>query len=277
MSLQTILLTVTPEAAPEAGVLVDVVHATSLRVFEQSNPYDGVNSLKLVASEFSGARSIASSDIQLGELRCVAQACISDVSLLSGDVSLAHVDPALLADPTMSGLMDVMQNSVEVQDLGVDILQQMPALQQGLHGQLSLAELNTLISQVQAQLLNINAFSQAHYGDLTADVEAAMAHIQHSLSDELITSVQVDTSMLMQPHLAGFDHSLPLDATLDGLFTSPESFPLTLDFSSPSSVQEASELFASAGGSSISSTASSADSGDSGFASSSDNGSHNLG
>jgi len=51
------------------------------------------------------------------------------------------------------------------------------------------------------------------------------------------------------------------------LFTSPEAFPLTLDFSSPNSIQEASELFASAGGtSSISSTASSSDT-DSGLSS----------
>ncbi|HEX4917493.1 MAG TPA: hypothetical protein VFV43_06325 [Limnobacter sp.] len=279
MSLQSILLTVNSDVTPEAGVLMDAVHATTLHVFDQSSPHEGANTLRITASDFPGSKPQTATELQLGDVRCVAQACISDVSVFGGDVSLAHVDPAFLADPDMVGMVSAMQSSMEIQDLGVEILHQIPGLQQALLGQLSLGDLNTLISQVQAQLLNLNAFAQEHYGDLSLEVDAAVAQIQHLSigDDDLLASVQIDTSVLAQPHLAGFEQGLTLEATLDGLFTSPESFPLTLDFSSPSSVQEASELFASAGASSISSTATGSESGDPGFGSSSGNGGHNLG
>ncbi|HEX4878417.1 MAG TPA: hypothetical protein VFV39_01100 [Limnobacter sp.] len=278
MASHSILLTVHPESSPEAGVLVDAVRATSIQLFEHSVPYDGVNAIRIASLDFSvGRHDVGSPGLQLGELRCVAQACISDVSLFSGDVSLAHVDPSLLANPDLAGMVEGMDNQIEIQRLGADLLDQLPGLQQALLGELSLPELNALIAQIQANLLNFNSFTQEHYGDLSLDIEAAILQLQGNGLEDLLTSVQVDSSLFAQPHLAGFDHNTTLDATLDGLFTSPESFPLTLDFSNPSSVQEASELFASAGASSISSSATGIDSAETSHNPSGGHGDHGLG
>ena len=136
----------------------------------------------------------------------------------------------------------------------------MPRVQNALSGQLGHEELSQLIADIQAQVLELNTLSQDLFGDLSGDVNEAAASAGDMDADALLASMQIDSGVFAEPLLASFGDSAAYSTTLDGLFTSPESFPLTMDFSSPTSVKEASDLFASTGStSSISSTASSSD------------------
>lgn len=254
----------TSQAVPvfETGLLVDAARSMSLQLFEQNSPYDGVNAVKISANVYNQAKVNGSSELFLGELRCVALACVSDASALQASSTELHgLEPAMQVNYDMVDRVENLYGQVEFQQSAAELLQDLPNLQRGLSGDLPLHELSTLVSQLQSKLLGINAFTQEHYGDLGPEVDAALQQIQSFSLEELLASVQVDAAVVAQPGFAGYTETAAAHTTLDGLFTSPEAFPLTLDFSSPDSVMEASELFASTtGSSSISSTASDPDS-----------------
>lgn len=260
MPNSVIQLSVQAHTSDHAGEVFAPISKATIQFFESFEPssgsmitfgsLDGVNFKELSSTQSSG----------LGELRCISQACISDISVFESNASLASIDPGLLANVESAGIMNNMNDQISFQALNAELLDAMPRVQNALSGQLGHEELSLLIADIQAQVLELNTLSQDLFGDLSGDVSEAAANAGDMDSDELLASMQIDSSVFAEPALAGFDDSPAYSTTLDGLFTSPESFPLTMDFSSPSSVKEASDLFASTGSSSsISSTASSSE------------------
>jgi hypothetical protein len=268
MSNSVIQLSAQTDHSYSAGELLDPVSRATIEFFDSYEPHPGSSKISfssfdgLDTKEFSGATSLG-----FGELRCISQACVSDVSVFESSSSLANVDPALLANADSAGILNTMNEQVSFETLNSELLSAMPRVKHALGGELSYSELTQLIADIQAQVLDLNSLSQDVFGELSGEVNHAVSEFAEFDTDSLLASMQIDSGLFAQPELAGNAHSLAYAATLDGLFTSPEAFPLTLDFSSPNSIQEASELFASAGGtSSISSTASNSDS-DSGLSS----------
>lgn len=196
-------------------------------------------------------------DQVFGDLRCISSGCVSDVTLFGADSSLASVDPSLLANIHSAGIMEAMSNEISFESLNTQLVAQLPDIHQALSGDMNLAQLSQLVADIQSQLLEINTLSQDLFGDVSADAAQLASEVGQLNNDDLLASMQVDSVLFAEPSLAGFGSGSV--TTLDGLFTSPESFPLTMDFSNPSSLQEASDLFASTG-SSISSNANGVDS-----------------
>ncbi|WP_205882405.1 hypothetical protein [Limnobacter profundi] len=268
MSNSVIQLSVQTDHSDAAGGLLAPISRATIEFFDTFESSSGSSNIAfssfdgLDPKEFSSAPSLG-----FGELRCISQACVSDVSVFESSSSLASVDPALLANADTAGILNTMNEQASFEALNAELLSAMPRVKHALGGELSYSELTQLIADIQAQVLDLNALSQDMFGELSSEVGNAVHEVAEFDTDSLLASMQIDSGLFAQPELAGNAHSLAFAATLDGLFTSPEAFPLTLDFSSPNSIQEASELFASAGGtSSISSTASSSDT-DSGLSS----------
>ncbi|VWX33976.1 hypothetical protein [Limnobacter sp. 130] len=261
MSNSVIQLSVQTDLSYSAGELRDPVSRATIEFFDSYEPSAASSRIAFSSAdgldpkEFSSAPSLG-----FGELRSISQACVSDVSVFESSSSLASVDPALLANADSAGILNTMNEQVSFEALNSELLDVMPRVKHALDGELSHSELTQLIADIQAQVLDLNTLSQDVFGELSNEVNNAVQEVSAFDVDSLLTSMQIDSGLFAQPELAGSSHSLAFAATLDALFTSPEAFPLTLDFSSPNSIQEASELFASAGGaSSISSTASNAD------------------
>ncbi len=240
----------------EASLLAN--NSGSISFFDSHEP--GLNSVMLSVSPKLGINAQFQDGI-FGELRCISSGCISDVTLFGADSSLASVDPSLLANINSAGIIQAMNNEISFESLNTELLAQLPDIQQALAGEMSLSQLSQLVADIQSQLLEINTLSQDTFGDVSADVAHYTSEAGQLSNEDLLASMQVDSVLFAEPLLAGFGSDQV--TTLDGLFTSPESFPLTLDFSNPHSLQEASDLFASTG-SSISSNAGGID-GDSGL------------
>lgn len=271
MSNPIIQLSVQSDSSQGVGELISPVSKATIEFFDQYQPTYGGHQISLNPNDgFTTKDFGVSQSLGFGELRCISQACVSDVSVFESDDSLANVDPGLLANEGAAGIMESMNESITFEALNSELLCAVPRLQSALDGQLDYNQLSQLIADIQAQVLELNSLSQELFGDLTDDVQEAVLAMNELDTDSLITAMQIDSGLFAQPGLAGSNvHSLALEATLDGLFTSPEAFPLTMDFSNPGSVQEASELFAATGSvSSISSTASSSET-DAGFGASS--------
>lgn len=261
MPNSVIQLSVQAETHENVGELFAPVSKATIEFFESFEPsssgsiitfgsLDGVNVKELSAQQSFGS----------GELRCISQACVSDVSVFESNSSLASVHPSLLANLESAGIMTNMNDHISFQALNAELLDAMPRVQNALNGRLGHEELSQLIADIQAQVLELNTLSQDLFGDLSGDVNEAAANVGDIDADALLASMQIDSSVFAEPVFVGLDNSMAYLTTLDGLFTSPESFPLVMDFSSANSVREASDLFASTGStSSISSTASSSE------------------
>jgi hypothetical protein len=246
-----------------ASDVFELVGAATINLFDQSTPTFGANRIHL--SFMDGLNSQDSGQARVGEFLCVSNSCISDTSVFESVTSIASVDPGLLAHAQPEAIMDNVNIESGVQALSSELLNSIPRLQTALDGGLGYSELSQLILDIQAQVLDLNSVSQNLFGDLSGEVNAAIAELGNQDVSSLLSSMQIDTVVFSDPGLPVWEGSAAMGVTLDGLFTSPETFPLTLDFSNPTGIQEASELFALAGaGSSISSSALGAEA-DSGF------------
>lgn len=263
MSNSVIQLSVHADTGPFAGQLLDPVSKATIEFFDSFEPSSGSTRISFASTDSLDSREFASAQsLGFGELRCVSQACVSDVSVFESSATLASVDPGLLASAHTAGIMDNMTTEhLSFQSLNSELLSAMPRVKNALDGELNHSELTQLIADIQAQVLELNSLGQNLFDDLSGEVNNAVTGLGELDTESLLASMQIDSGLFAQPELATNTHSLALAATLDGLFTSPEAFPLTMDFSNSSSIQEASELFASTSGtSSISSTASNTDS-----------------
>lgn len=266
MSNFTIQLSAQADHSDLAGAQLAPASSATIEFFDQFQPSTDATTISLSPADGLNFKDLTgTSSLGFGDLRCISQACVSDVSVIESTANLASIDPALLANTdsiaesssNSMGIQNFMNEQMSFESLNADLLNAMPQLKHALDGNLSHSELSQLILDIQAQVLELNGLSQELFGSLTNDVHTAVHEFSELDSSALLTSMQIDSSYFAEPVLSATSHSLAFETTLDGLFTSPEAFPLTLDFSNPSSIREASELFASTGaGSSISSSAS---------------------
>lgn len=257
MSKPAIHLSVQAEPSPAAVELLGPLSVATVEFFDSFQPSANTQVLLNALDGLAPLELGLPQSMGLGELRCISQACISDASIFESSTAIANVDPGLLANAQVAGIMDPMNNQITFESLNSELNSAMPRIQHALAGELGFDELSQLIADIQAQVLDLNALSRDLFGDISEDVHDMSVEVGNQDINSLLASMQIDSALFAQPDLALDSSSLAHYATLDGLFTSPEAFPLTMDFSSSSSVQEASELFASTGNSSsISSTAS---------------------
>lgn len=250
------------------GELIDVARAASIRFFDHSASSSDVASVHLdsVSGLVKGVHlsSLGTDVPSVGEFRVLVSHCVSDPGLM-GDQSLvagtASADLWMESEP-VGALMHTTHEQGSAH-LGHDLAGMIPKIDAALAGHLNAGELNQLIADLQSQVLDLNSGGQQLFGDLSSDIHATVHALQGLDSHLLLSAMSLDSAYLGDPVLDAFSASTPLATvtTLDGLFTSPEAFPLTLDFSNPHGVHEATELFAAAGGSSINSSATSSDPG----------------
>ncbi|MCZ8014257.1 MAG: hypothetical protein O9274_01020 [Limnobacter sp.] len=255
MSDFAIHLSVSTQPEQAAVGVFELDHAATIEFFDRSEPSFGGNRIQL--TYLDGINNQDSGSERLGDLLCVSNLCVSDPGVFESITSIASVDPGLLAYSQPTPVMDNMNIESSLHALKSELLGSMPKLQLAMNGELAYDELSQLIQDIQAQVLDLNSINQDLFGDLSTDVNSAVASLETLESYSLLDSMQIDIGEFSDYEFSGLGNSLALEATLDGLFTSPEAFPLTLDFSNPNGIQEVSELFASASGAgtSISSTA----------------------
>lgn len=256
MSTFSIQINAQSESAP-GGELLDAAGAASIRIFQNDPASNGVDSVRLTpfsVSSPTGEFSMAE-QIDFGNLRCVAQSCISDVSLL-GNIEPSECSTAqALVQTSYFGDLATMSDSSDFTRIHADLISVLPKVDLALAGNLNQSELAQLIADIQSQVLELNSLGSDVFGDLSAETAVVVTELENEGASDLMTSLLADASFFSQSVQVPDAHSLAMETTLDGLFTAPEAFPLTMDFSSPNAVLEASELFASAGSSSISSSA----------------------
>lgn len=261
MSSFYIQLSVQADNSGAAGLQLDPVSTATIEFFDNFQPSSDSETILFNPADGLDFKDFVSApSFGIGELRCISQACVSDIHVFDGLSSLVNPDPTSLANTDLTGIANIMNEQISFDSLNAELMNAIPRMQHALDGSLTYSELSQLISDIQAQVLDLNGLSQDVFDDLSADVNQAMQEFAEIDSSTLLNSMQIDTSLFAAPGLASNAHGLAFEATLDGLFTSPEAFPLTLDFSNADRIQEASELFASTGGmSSISSTANASD------------------
>lgn len=256
MSDVVIQLSANTQPEPMVTAVLELGDTATAEFFDQTQPSFGGNRIQLNYMDGLNHQDASAEHAIVGEFSCVSNACVSDSGLFESVASIASVDPGLLASSETLPVMDTMNMAPGLQSLNADFLNGLPKLKLALNGVLGYDELSQLIQDVKAQILELNAISQDLFGDLSAELEVAVSDAEAKETASLFDSMQSDCLVFSDHALGGVDNSLALGATLDGLFTSPEAFPLTLDFSNPHGIQEASELFALASsGSSISSAA----------------------
>lgn len=235
-------------------------NGATIHFFDRSESSFGGNRIQLNCLDGTNNLDSATDSARFGDFLCISNACVSDPGVFESLASIASVDPGLLAYSQSVPTMDNMNIESGLQALDYELINSLPRLQLALNGGLAQDELSQLIQDIQAQVLELNSINHDLFGDLSADVNVTVAELEMQDMQTLLDAMQTDSGTLFDSGLTGFGNSLALEATLDGLFTSPEAFPLTLDFSNPDGIQEASELFASASaGTSISSAALGAD------------------
>lgn len=235
-------------------------NGATIQFFDRSESSFGGNRIQLNCLDGTNNHDSVTDSARFGDFLCISNACVSDPGVFESLASIASVDPGLLAYPQSVPMMDNMNIESGLQALNYELINSLPRLQLALNGGLAHDELSQLIQDIQAQVLELNSINHDLFGDLSADVNVTVAELETQDVQTLLDAMQTDSGTLFDSGLTGFGNSLALEATLDGLFTSPEAFPLTLDFSNPDGIQEASELFASASaGTSISSAALGAD------------------
>lgn len=254
-------LSATSQPEQSAVGMLDLDHAATVELFDRFEPSFGGNRIQLNYLDGITNQESASGSGRVGEFLCIASTCVSDATAFESMVSIASVDPGLLAHPQPAALMNSMNIESGLQTLNSELIGSVPKLLQAINGELGHDELSQLILDIQLQVLELNSVNRDLFGDLSAEVNTAVAQLETIEPLLLLDSMQMDIGTLSDSEFSSLGNSLALEATLDGLFTSPEAFPLTLDFSNPNSVQEASVLFAAASssGSSISSAASGAE------------------
>jgi hypothetical protein len=192
-----------------------------------------------------------------GELRCISQACVSDVSLVGTDTAIHTFDTGLLVADAAAGMVHTMNEDISLEALSSELLCSLPQVQQALNGELDAPQISQLISELQSQLLELNSVSQQLFGDFSVELDQAIQEAQAQDSSSLFGELEAGSGHFIHQGAGGAELPVSFEATLDGLFTAPEAFPLTLDFSNQNGFEEATELFAATSGNlhSISSSA----------------------
>lgn len=245
------------DANPVQGELYGSAQLASIQFFEGLHSSPVAEGISLSFQDGPLPRSTLSyPDTEFGELRCISQSCVSDVSLIQEAPTLSGFDADLLLANNMIHTGQLMTDETSIESLGSSLLGALPQVKQALGGELDATQLSQLIAELQSQLLELNSVTQDNFGDMTSELSLAVQEAEAQDTDSLLAALQQDAGLFTGSNLDSSLHGLVSEATLDGLFTAPEAFPLTLDFSNKNGIQEASELFAATSSAqSISSTA----------------------
>lgn len=233
---------VTNNQAPAVqGVLID--SSSSISILQSAPVSDsGVQGVSISAFQ-------SGSEMFLGSHALISTQCISDVSLLSQGPDFLISDQALLIEGAIqvhaSHAGQEGQGGFNMLDLSQQLVENLSRISSGLHGNLSNSELSGLIHDVQAHLLNLASSTQDLYGEIGNDIEFASQSMENLPLDSLFASIQADLTAVEDVYSTPVELSHAAQTTLDALFTAPEAFPLTIDFSDSQHVESASELFSS--------------------------------
>ena len=133
MSNSVIQLSVQTDHSDTAGGLLAPISRATIEFFDTFESSSGSSNIAfssfdgLDSKEFSSAPSLG-----FGELRCISQACVSDVSVFESSSSLASVDPALLANADTAGILNTMNEQASFEALNAELLSAMPRVKHAL-------------------------------------------------------------------------------------------------------------------------------------------------
>lgn len=228
------------------GVLIDRVQSSTFQLLEGAQ----TNFTDFLGSDHGRL------EFSVGGVRCVSQHCVSDVSFVQPSAEHLLPDTSWVVHDIHGAVMAESHENTHLLNVGQSLADQLPKIHQGLEGQLNLHEMSQLINDLQSQLLQLNHTTQSLFPDLSLNLHEASGALSALPNEALLTSVQADTYSIFDS-FSHHDHGVAaVHTTLDALFTSPEAFPLTLDFSDKHHVEQVHDLFSSHGGSSISTSAS---------------------
>lgn len=242
MDYNTLRVDVSDHQAPAVqGVLIDSSSSISILQIEPSASHS-VHSVSISAFQ-------SGSELFLGNHALISTQCISDVSLVSQSPEFLVSGETLLIDGLhhalgTSGVQEA-HGGASMLDLSQQLVENLSKINLGLHGNLSNSELSGLIHDVQAHLLNLASSTQDLYGEMSVDIDSASQSMDSLGLEDLFASIQADLSTVEDVYTSPVEMSHAAQTTLDALFTAPEAFPLTLDFSDRQHVESASELFSS--------------------------------
>lgn len=227
------LILKTSTAQSPLGDLLDMSGSSSVSVLGQAD---------VLGVSKGGVYVQAATDQELAALFDGVQ-CITDTSI-------AQIPVALDACSVTDQLMGVDTDDVSLDqpaptlfEAGYRLSSVSADIQKALSGELSGAELQVLVDQIQADLLDFLAQTSDVFGELGQEVTAATSQLELLDNSELfasINSAQADLIAVGQDVQAS---SLASEATLDALFASPDHIPLTMDFSDSAHVESVAELF----------------------------------
>jgi hypothetical protein len=242
------------QAPTVQGVLIDSSSSISILQSGSAGTFE-VGGVSISAFQ-------SASEMFLGNHALISTQCISDVSLISQSSDFLVSGQALLIDgslhiPGTTALQD-SHGGNNVLDLSQQLVESLPKINAGLHGSLSNSELSGLIHDVQAHLLSLASSTKDLYGEMGVDIDFASQSMDSLGLEDILASIQADLGAVADVYNSPVEMSHAAQTTLDALFTAPESFPLTLDFSDKQHVESASELFSSLSSHSTSGISSSA-------------------
>ncbi|MDX1668397.1 MAG: hypothetical protein R3194_03175 [Limnobacter sp.] len=237
----TVQLNSTSDAQGFSADLVDATGLSGFRLFESSASADG-------------AFSTNATVISCGESAAFSAVCVSDKVLMQADIESTWSGLAMV---DTSGVGEMSDHAQHMGEVAKNMMAKLPEVNKGLDGQLSFIELSGLIDSLQSQLLELNSVCESIYGGLGREIASDTRDLELAATEELLAAAEVAASETMDQSGVlpeTFSNMSAQNATLDALFTHPESFPLTLDFSEEASVTDTLGLFGDAG-QSISSSA----------------------
>ena len=157
MSTFSIQINAQSESAP-IGELLDGAGAASIRIFQNDPASAGVDSVQL--NPFSAmppnGESSRAGQFEFGNLRCVAQSCVSDVSLMGNIEPADYSTTQALVQSSYHGDLAAMNDESGFTRIHADLLAVLPKVDLALAGNLSQTELAQLIADVQSQVLELN-------------------------------------------------------------------------------------------------------------------------
>jgi len=242
MELYSLKVEASSHQAPAVqGVLID--SSSSISILQSaSSPDSSVHGISISAFQ-------SGSEMFLGGHALISTQCISDVSLVSQGTDFLIADQAILIEsaihPQAIHAGQDGHGGFNMLDLSQQLVENLSRINSGLHGNLSNSELSGLIQDVQAHLLNLASSTQDLYGEMGNDIEFASQSMENLPLESLFASIQADLSAVEDVYSTHVEVSHAAQTTLDALFTAPEAFPLTIDFSDSQHVESASELFSS--------------------------------
>ena len=113
MSHSSIQLSVQVDNSGAAGLHLDPVSKATIEFFDNFQPSsDSATTLFSPADGLDFKEFASAPSFGLGEIRCISQACISDVSVFEGLSSLVNLDSASLENVDLTSIANIMNEQI---------------------------------------------------------------------------------------------------------------------------------------------------------------------